>query len=921
KKFEDGDFINPFFPFEMTIGGQPGALLSIKAKPDKGSALMPRIVFLRAPSGAEVDLNTAKKTKRTVKLDEYKDIALDELGTYTVGVATQLGAEDQPTGGDLGVIQLKIKHPKFKASKRDEVEIIVDPILDQVDPDRGFDNRQVDAVLVTGDFIGTNPVVTLVGDSSTITATGVSRLSDEGLLFNLDLDEEPAGTYDVTVTLPNGGVGVIADGFTVDPTPRPAGMTPDSGFDNETKAVTLSGQNFLAGLTVTLTSRDDSSTVSASVLGVDDDSVDLSVPLRDVTLGEYDVTVLNPDGGTRTLEMAFTVNRGNRLTSATPLLGHDNQDAVEVNVTGDSFVDGLTCVLQKPGQPDLSGAVTYNSSTDFDVVFDLVGKDDGNWDLRATNPDGATAVLADPFVIARAPRVTGISPNRGFEIESLTGVNAGGSDMVDGAQANLERGGNSTATGTNEQFVSQNSVLFDVDLDGMASGLHDLRVTNPDGGTEVFSDAFWVLGDRSLVSGVNQVGKTSVAYNGTLNEYLVVWDHYDGTQWDLSAQRFDALTGAPVGSVIVLTSSAVDSSSTEDQRLPAVEYSSYLDKYFVVFRWTDANADGDKVKVCGQFVDGDGTLNTPQFNACTFFAQQGGVADGPDVAWNPDRKEWMLVWGWDTSAGGDVYYQVFDEGTTLPDGRLIPGSVNSGILISSTHSGEEGDIEDADYEPAVAYSPSAKEYIVSYSYDFTEVATQSNPNPTDTGSDVRARIYDGDFSSGPSQQASFTSLGNETGNQRNEQRSSVAYSSAQDDFLVAWDYITSAGDHDLRVWVIDATTRSKVGGAYTRVEATSTDDATHAHLFFDPTSGSESWVVVYAINTGDSGNSSIELARYPSVATGNGLGTVVRETLQDGVDGETHTTGGGAARGQNGEVLTAWPTAGGSDDARTRSTK
>lgn len=902
----------PPTPFEF--GAVAGTLVTVKLAATKASGLAPKVVFLRAPSGAAVDLETAASHRESTKADLYKSLPLPELGTYTLGLGTRTGLF-----GDYGILKVSLKYPKVKKAKRDTADVLLQPFVDSVLPAEGFDNLAYTDVVLGGEFFAPGTAVRLAGPGGSIPATSVTRYNDQILGFSVDLAGRATGAYDVVVTHPRGGEGVLPGGFLVEPTPLPSGVTPSTGFDNRTQDFTLLGARFQAGMSVEVRPSAGGASVGAVVGAVTDTTAALSVPLLDAALGDHDLIVTNPDGGARTLAAALTVIPGPRIQTVVPLLGHDNDAARLLALTGAVFQPGMEVRLERAGQPSAAGAVANLAPTSAEATFDLRGRASGNWTLRVTNPDGGTLPFGAPFVLSRAPRVTALSLARGFAGDTASGVFATGTDFVAGAQASLEAGGLAVRDGVNEVVTLGGTRLtFDIDLGGVPSGRADLRVTNPDGGSELLVGPLDVLGRRTLASSVASAGRPSIAYNALDDEYLAVYPVTVSGQSDVRARRFSALTGEPLGAEIAITAPSDDDTASESQADPCVVFSGSLDLYLVVYSWSDPSSSGDRTRIRGQFVNRDGSLHTPQANAFTLFTRASGGASPPRVAWNATRQEWLAVWAYDTAAGGDVHGAVLDKGILI-GGTRVPSVTWSGVLVANSHtvSGPQGTatIQDQELDADVAWSATSNEYLVAYEYDFVE---SGNPLPADTGTDVRARIFDGSFASGPVQRADLTNLGNVSG--VSEKRPRAAWGSAPNRYLVGWDYQGSAGNRDVRVWLVDAVTRARVGTVPTTVEGNAADDAAFPALAFDATSGNPSWLVAFAINPGVSSTSRLTLTRIPPLASSStGLGSASHRPLVPAASGAGYSLPAIGARGTDGEYLGGWAgTGAGVDPAEAR---
>ncbi len=907
-------FVFPDPPSEVTFGAVPGTLLTVTAKELQKSGLSPKILFVRGPGGADVDLSLAAAHVMAPGVDVYRSIPLGELGHYAVGVGTTTGIQGAP-----GTIQVVLKFPRGKKVKGLDADLVVDPYVDAVEPSSGFDNLAYAGVQLTGDFLRDGATVTLEGPE-TIAVTGTTRLSDTALTFDVDLAGRTVGGYDVVVAYPNGAAGRLAAGFQVLGTPVPSAILPSSGWDNRTQSFTVNGSRFQSGMSVALRPTAGGSNVSASVGATTATSAAVTLPLTDAPLGTWDVIVTNPDGGTSFLPAAFTVVRGPRFTAASPLLAFDNDAARAVTLGGNYFVAGMACVLEKSGEAPIASVVTGLTASTATATFDLRNRPSGNWTLRVTNPDGGTLTLGTPLAIARAPRPSSTTGARFLDGEPVAGAAVLGTDFVSGAQVSFEIGGGTTFSATNEAVnVPGNLVSFDATASGAATGDHDLRVTNPDGGTALLAAGGVVLGTRTLTTSAASAGRASVAYNPVDGEYLAVYSVFDGSQRDVRAQRFSALTGKPLGSEILVTSGTLDSSTTEDQTAPCVVFSSiaYTDVdpmavpatgthhvYLVAYAWKDPLASGNRVRILSQQVNRDGTLVGDQTNAYPIFGAVSGTVDGPRVAWNAKRREWLVAYGNDVSAVPDVKYTCL--GSFTSGGVLYLTTVNQGTLIANSHTftnpqGGTSTALDRSFDADVAWSPVGAgstdgEFLVAYTLDLTETGGAS-----DTGTDVRARVFAGDFTSGPSQVADLTTLGDVAS--KNEVRPRVAAGAST--YLVGWDYASAAGNRDVRCWLVNSATRAKIGASVTTVEQTSSNDAAFPAIAWDGTAAATGYVVVYPLAPGGSGTSSVVATRLPQSGTA-ALGTAVHKTLAAAAANAAFDAGDVAGRGTGGEFLAAW---------------
>ncbi|MBI2568927.1 MAG: hypothetical protein HYV63_18050 [Candidatus Schekmanbacteria bacterium] len=87
---------------------------------------------------------------------------------------------------------------------------------------------------------------------------------------------------------------------------------------------------------------------------------------------------------------AISPNRGGDTGSITAF----------VTIAGISFQSGVSVKLVRSGQTDiLAYPIGYLSPNRVKATFDLLGKEQGSWDVVVTNPDGSTASLASAFTV------------------------------------------------------------------------------------------------------------------------------------------------------------------------------------------------------------------------------------------------------------------------------------------------------------------------------------------------------------------------------------------------------------------------------------------------------------------------------------------------------------------------------------------
>ena len=214
-------------------------------------------------------------------------------------------------------------------------------------------------------------------------------------------------------------------------------------------------------------------------------------------------------------------------------------------------------------------------------------------------------------------------------------------------------------------------------------------------------------------------------------------------QGDLPAEGLETgSSGAqPVGGPVVI------SSLPEDQHEPAIAYNEQRQEYLVVW-WNDRPGNDD---VYAQRVDKEGQPIGPWFSVS---AGQGAERRRPDVAWNSQRNEYLVVW----------YHSGQIHARRVP---ALGGVAGSEITV------DQGTQELSDY-PRVAYASTSNKYAVvwqSWTTDGIVILTSS----------VAARTLTTDGSlEGPMVFVSLDAVGHARFGPR------VAYNRSRNEHLVVW---------------------------------------------------------------------------------------------------------------------------------------
>ncbi|MBM4161892.1 MAG: T9SS type A sorting domain-containing protein [Ignavibacteria bacterium] len=379
------------------------------------------------------------------------------------------------------------------------------PALTSVSPTSGNRGQILSVVLRGSNFITGLSSVSF-GPDITVNTTSVDSATQ--ITVNIAISPSAAtGSRDVTVThpAPGGGTTTLTGAFTIgNPVPTLSGASPNTGARGQTMSVTLSGTNFING--VTSVSFGSGITVnSTTISSITEATVNISIAL-DAALGSRDISVTNaaPGGGTATVTGAFTVvNPAPTLASITPTSGNRGQ-TLNVTVTGTNFIPGITTIAYGGGITvnSVSSAtttqVTANVTIDFTAAL-------GPRDITVTNasPGGGTATLTGAFTVTNpAPTLTGISPTRAGRGSKINVVLTG-TNFIDGASS-VGFGPEITVNSTTVTSATQIQVNISVGA-AASTGARDVTVTNPSpgGGTATLAGGFTV--DTSPATGVENL--------------------------------------------------------------------------------------------------------------------------------------------------------------------------------------------------------------------------------------------------------------------------------------------------------------------------------------------------------------------------------------------------------------------------------
>ena len=397
----------------------------------------------------------------------------------------------------------------------------VEPTLTRVEPNNDMVSGGAN-VRIIGENFQDGATVTIGGRA----ASSVIFVSPTELTVKVPAGA--AGSVEVVVTNPDSKSDTLAGGFTyIEPPPTLTRVEPNSDVVTGGAAVTIIGENFQDGVTVTIGGRGASSVIFVS-------PTELTVKVPAGAAGSVEVVVTNPDGKSGTLTGGFTyIEPPPTLTRVEP-----NSDVVTggvaVKIIGENFQDGVTVTIGGRA----ASSVIFVSPTELTVKVPAGAA--GSVEVVVTNPDSKSDTLAGGFTYIEppAPTLTRVEPDNDVMTGGAT-IKIIGANFQDGATVTI--GGNAAS---NVIFVSPTEL--EVEVPAGVAGSANVVVTNPDGKSVTVAGGFTYTPLRydvtedglvnilDLVRVASQFGETGtgllgdVDNNGTVNilDLVVVANHF-----------------------------------------------------------------------------------------------------------------------------------------------------------------------------------------------------------------------------------------------------------------------------------------------------------------------------------------------------------------------------------------------------------
>ncbi|MBJ7455069.1 MAG: hypothetical protein JHC74_03315 [Thermoleophilia bacterium] len=289
------------------------------------------------------------------------------------------------------------------------------------------------------------------------------------------------------------------------------------------------------------------------------------------------------------------------------------------------------------------------------------------------------------------------------------------------------------------------------------------------------------LGTQIQISSQGPVGdlgfdalNPDLAYNPNADQYLAVWegDTATSTEDEIFARLLDG-AGNPLGGIFRISSMGPDGAIAHDALAPAVAFNPTTNEYLVVWHGDDAL---DEREIYGQRVTAAGAEIGADDFRISDMGPDGDTAFSAlsaDIAVNAGTNEYLVVW----EGSDDTGALVFNEWEIYAQRLDASGAEIGANDARISDAGVDGNPLRSGFDPAVAYNAVAGQYLVVWEAD--EISDNENEIHGQRLGAGGGQTGANDFrisDMGPDGNAAFDAVD-----------PAVAYNSAADEYLVAWE--------------------------------------------------------------------------------------------------------------------------------------
>ncbi len=324
-----------------------------------------------------------------------------------------------------------------------------------------------------------------------------------------------ARNVEVSNPAPGGGAATLLNAFTVKNIPSIVSLTPSAGVRGQTLEVTITGTNFIPGVSTVYFLGSNISLNSQAVVSATTIVINITISfVAEDGVRQFFVTNTGPGGGNSNFK-GFTVG-SNPVPSLAQVLPDTASRLETVGLTfkGNNFYNGITSVSMGDGIQVNNFVIDSVSQLRVNVtVLDTATVGPRNVVVINASPGGGTDTLKNGLVVTNpAPTFTGLSVQNGARLQTVF-LTLSGTKFLTGVTT-VNMGPNIVVNSAIAQ--SQTQLLIGITIDSSAAlGPRAVSVTNPPpvGGTALLADAFTVNNptptvttltpDSTLVGGIN----------------------------------------------------------------------------------------------------------------------------------------------------------------------------------------------------------------------------------------------------------------------------------------------------------------------------------------------------------------------------------------------------------------------------------
>ncbi|MBM3235253.1 hypothetical protein FJZ31_03030 [Candidatus Poribacteria bacterium] len=346
------------------------------------------------------------------------------------------------------------------------------PIIEDIEPPYGGPIAGGTSITITGSNFMQGVIVVIGGER-------VQRL-DFFSPTELRLRTPPGtvGRKDVRVVNPDGQEAVLKDGFTYNPAPTIASVSPNAGPLEGGTEITITGTRFFGWAEVLIGGAE----ASASLVS----PTKIKAETPPSTAGVKDVVVINPDGQEAILEAGFTYNPAPAITKVIPDNGR-LAGGTKITLQGNGFLPGAKVLISV--DINISTLVVASAiqvmSPNLITAVTPAGEP-GPTDVVVRNPDRQEIVLPGGFIYNPLPKITDVSPSNG-PASGGTPITVRGTGFLQGARVII---GKRAATTEWKDEATLEAVT-----PANPQGVWDVRVVNPDTQEAVKTQGFTAVGE------------------------------------------------------------------------------------------------------------------------------------------------------------------------------------------------------------------------------------------------------------------------------------------------------------------------------------------------------------------------------------------------------------------------------------------